>query len=422
MKPRTKLWLAPVALLVSALACNLPANTNSTPPAEETLNQLYTAAALTQLAVRVGSITPLATGTNPFPTLAPGTPSSTTAPIVLCNAAAFVKDVSISDGTSLDPGENFTKIWRIQNIGTCPWTPSYALVFVSGDRMNAPGSLGLSAYVNPGQSIDLSVNMTAPNHNGHYQGYWELREPGGNLFGIGPQGQSAFWVDIKVSGPTYAAYDFASNYCDADWQNNNKDLPCPGSQGDGKGYVNELDYPVMENGKKEDEAGLLTVPKDAYNGLIQGTYPAFKIHDGDRFQALINCQYKAYGCNVIFQLDYQIDGRDVRTLGHWNEAYEGKYYPVDIDLSSLEGKNVKFILMVTANGSPNQDNALWIAPHISRHGSSPPTATATRTLTPTATFTPTSTFTPTPTFTPMPTFTPTDTPTATSTPTETSTP
>ena len=117
-------------------------------------------------------------------------------------------------------------------------------------------------YVNPGQTIDLSVNMIAPNRDGHFQGYWKLRDPAGVLFGIGAQAQSAFWVDINVSGPTYTAYDFAANYCNAGWQNNNNDLPCPGSEGDNNGYVIKLDHPVMENGKTEDEAGLLTVPKN----------------------------------------------------------------------------------------------------------------------------------------------------------------
>jgi len=91
------------------------------------------------------------------------------------------------------------------NVGTCAWTPSFSFVFVDGDRLTAPASVGLSDYVNPGQTIDLSVNMIAPNQNGHYQGYWELRDPAGVLFGIGAQAQSSFWVDINVSGPTYTA-------------------------------------------------------------------------------------------------------------------------------------------------------------------------------------------------------------------------
>ena len=423
MKPQVRLLILPVILIAASLACNLP-STSGTPQAAATLNQLYTAAAQTQQAIvtRSASSTPAVTVTSPFPTFSLLTPSLTPAPVTLCEAAAFVKDVTIADGTTINRNNVFTKTWRIQNVGTCPWTPSYALVFTGGDQLNAPSSLGLSDYVYAGQTIDLSVNMTAPNRNGHYQGFWKLRDPAGVLFGIGSQAQSPFWVDINVSGPTYAAYDLAANYCNAAWQNNNTNLPCPGSGNDDNGFVIKIDHPVMENGKTEDEAGLLTVPKNTNNGIIQGIYPAINIQDGDRFQALINCQYQSFSCNVVFQLEYQIGGGGIQSLGRWNEVYDGKYFPVDIDLSPLAGNNVKFILLVTANGSSKQDNALWVAPHITRSGTPPPTSTptATATITPTPTFTSTPTVTPTSTQTNTPTNTatntPTDTPTATSTP------
>jgi len=412
--------IAPIILVLASVACNFLSTGNGTPQAAATLDQLYTAAALTvQASVsQAASATPLATGTNPFPTFSLLTATPVAAPVIVCEAAAFVKDVTISDGASFGRGANFTKIWRIQNVGTCSWSPSFSVVFVGGTQMSAPYSVGLADYVNPGQTIDVAVNMIAPNQNGHYQGYWELRDPAGVLFGIGAQAQSSFWVDINVSGPTYTAYDFTANYCTAAWQNNNINLPCPGSQGDNNGYVIELDHPVMENGKTEDEAGLLTVPKNVNNGTILGGFPAIKIYNGDRFHALISCQYKSYSCNVIFRLEYQIGGGSINTLGQWNEVYEGKYYPVDIDLSPLAGNNVKFILLVTANGSPNQDNALWFAPHITRLGTMPPTSTFTPVPTASFTSTPTVTFTPSPTFTPTntPTLTPTLTPTATSTP------
>ena len=88
----------------------------------------------------------------------------------------------------------------------------------------------------------------------------------------------------------------------------------------------------------------------------------------------MNCAHKAISCNVIFSLEYQIGGAAVRSLGHWNEAYEGKFYPIDLDLSALAGNNVKFILRVTTNGPFNQDRAVWVGPRIARLGSPPNTA------------------------------------------------
>lgn len=426
MKLNLKLLAAPLILLLIGLACNIGVPAPSTPDPFGTLNALYTAAVQTETQA-VSSGSPTATGTpastatptNTFPTLSLLT--STPAPVSYCNAADFVSDVSVGDGTVMGAGDDFTKVWRVRNVGTCTWTPSYSLVFSGGDRLSAPASVGMPAYVNPGQYIDLGVDMTAPGSNGKYVGYWKLRDSSGNMFGIGDQAQTAFWVSIRVSGPTYEAYDFATNACDASWQNNVRDLPCPGSSGDSKGYVLILDNPVMENGAKENEPGLLTVPKDVYNGLIWGTYPAIKIRNGDHFRALINCQYKAYSCNVAFQVQYQVDGGPVKSLGLWYEAYEGRYTPVDIDLSFLAGDNVKFILAAGANGQFNQDYALWLAPRITRVGT-PPTSTPTNTPTSTPTTAPTGTPTNTPTNTPTstPTSTPTNTPT--STPTGTPTP
>ena len=414
MKFSLKLITVPLILLIVGLACNMGVPAPSTPDPFATLNVLYTAAALTGQASGspVGTSTPFtATATNTFPTLSVPTLSNTAAPVLLCNAAAFVADVSISDGSQMAPGEGFTKTWRLQNVGTCSWSSSYDLVFVSGDRMGAPSSIGMPGSVNPGQSINLSVNMTAPDSTGNYLGYWKLRDPSGILFGIGAAAQTAFWVKIHVSGPTYTAYDFATNFCSADWQNNGRNLPCPGTDGDSKGYVLLQTNPRMEDGTKEDDPGLLTVPKDTYNGLIWGTYPAVKIKNGDHFRTLVNCQYRAYSCNVVFQVQYQVDGGAVKSLGTWYEAYEGKYSSVDLDLSFLAGNNVKFILAAGSNGAFDQDYPLWLDPRITRFGTPP---TATPTYTPTATATNTAT--------PTQTATATATPTATSTPTETPTP
>ncbi len=412
MKRRIRIMTVLVILLITSLACNLPSTVNSTPAAISTLNSLYTQAAQTVQAASTpeGSTTSLPSPTNPFPVYPSATsmPINTPAPVVLCDAAAFVKDVTVPDGTSFGRGVGFTKTWRIQNVGICSWTPSYALVFISGNGMGAPTAVSLTGNVNPGDIVDVSVNMTSPSNDGHYLGYWKLRNASGVLFGIGGDATGAFWVDINVNGPIYTAYDFTANYCNANWDNNNTNLPCPGSQGDNNGYVIKLDHPVMESGKTEDRAGLLTVPRNTWNGLIRGTYPAFNVQNGDRFRALVNCQYQAYPCDVFFRLDYQIGNNAIHTLGQWHEIYDGLFYPINVDLSSLAGQNVKFMLVVTANGSPTQDYALWVGPQIIRLGTPPPTSTPTATLT----LTPTPTFTLTPTLT----STPTNTPTATSTP------
>jgi hypothetical protein len=333
--------------------------------------------------------------------------------------------VTYPDGSPVARNSSFVKIWRIKNIGTCTWTPSYALVFNGGDALNGPALVSLAGNVKPGEFIEIPVTFTAPNKDGKYRGYWKLRNASGVLFGIGTQADTAVWVDIKVTGPAYVAYEFAANYCKADWSNNSSSLPCPSTDGDSNGYVIKLNAPVMENGVTEDEPGLLTFPQDKNNGIISGQYPSFTIQSGDRFRALVNCRHNSQKCDVIFRLNYKNNGQ-IKTLGSWHEIYEGQYYRVDLDLSSLAGETIKFILVVDTNGANNADNALWLNPHIVRQGNPPPTATFTRTPTVTATFTPTSTAsvtnTPTATNTATATNTPTATATFTPTPTITDTP
>lgn len=416
-KSSLSLFLGTIGLALS-LACNLLSP--KPPDAASTLNPLYTSAAQTLEAMATGvATTPLASPTTPLlpsasPTLpltfSSATPYSSPLAVSRCDAAAFVKDVTVPDGTIFERGSAFQKVWRLQNVGTCSWTPSYTLVFVSGDGMNGPTSASLPGNVNPGQTIDLAVNLTAPSKDGHYRGYWKLRNPAGILFGIGTQADTAFWVDINVAGPEYVAYDFVARACDAEWKSRTGNLPCPGDEGDDDGYVLKLSKPRMENGTTLNQPGLLTVPNHKANGYIQGKYPAFKVQAGDRFKANINCQYGAATCNVLFRLEYRIGDGDIKILKEWHEVYEGKYYPVDLDLSSLAGKNVRFFLTISANDSKGKDEALWLAPRIVRQGTPPPTPTRTATLPPTATATATASSTASPTDTATPT------PTATATP------
>lgn len=400
-------------LLTVQLACNLPSD-SATPDPFATLNGLYTASAQTQAAA--GTATPGLP--QPTVTLA-GTPTATNPPVVSspgptskCDAALFLADVTYSDGSIVPRNTTFVKIWRIRNVGTCAWTTSYTLVFSGGDGMNAPATVPMPGSVAPGQYIEIPVTLTSPGTDGKYRGYWKIRNASGALFGIGAQADTAFWVDIRVTGPSFVAYNFADNYCAANWTSGAGSRPCPGANGDANGYIIRLNAPVMENGATEDEPGLLAVPQNINNGVINGQFPPFSVQAGDRFRTIVNCQRDAANCNVIFKLDYFKDGV-TKTYASWAEAYEGKYYPVDLDLGSLAGQTVNFILVVSANGGNNQDLAIWLNPHIVRQGN-PPTATNT----PTAT----ATFTPTATFTASPTFTPTFTPTATSTATPTSTP
>jgi hypothetical protein len=165
-----------------------------------TLPPVYT---LTQKAPAGVATKPLAATLTPPNTLVPTKeptatkqPTSTFVPIP-CDRADFVADVTIPDNTYISPGNSFTKTWALKNSGTCTWTTGYSLVYASGEQMGGQASTSLPGNVLPGQSINLSVNLTAPAAAGAHQGYWRLQNAYGGAFGWGINGDQAFWVLIN---------------------------------------------------------------------------------------------------------------------------------------------------------------------------------------------------------------------------------
>jgi uncharacterized protein YkwD len=108
-----------------------------------------------------------------------------------------VADVTIPDGAVLDPGETFTKIWRVRNTGDCEWSDALGellWMFVSGDQMNGPSQVTIVGPVSPGGEYDVEVELTAPAEPGQYEGRWQAHDPNGDAFGV------LFWVLIVVPG------------------------------------------------------------------------------------------------------------------------------------------------------------------------------------------------------------------------------
>jgi hypothetical protein len=140
-----------------------------------------------------GTSTPRAT---PLPSNPPQTqtPQATSIP---CYNATFIKDVNVPEGTQLPAGSRFTKVWLLKNTGTCTWTSDFRVLFEKGDNLGGPASFNLVRAVNPGQTVDISVNLTAPKNNGTYEGYYQLEASNGTIFGSGPSNAS-FDVQILV--------------------------------------------------------------------------------------------------------------------------------------------------------------------------------------------------------------------------------
>ena len=368
---RNSLILSILLILVLS-ACNLPSNATQT----EEPNFIFTQAALTVQAQLTESV-PFSTPTLPppaatntavvFPTFT-SPPPVTFTPIAsatsVCDQAQFIKDVTVPDGTIYEPGATFTKTWRLQNAGTCTWS-GYNLVFDSGDAMNGTSPIVIGT-VSPGQEVELTVNLTAPATDGSYRGYWRIRNTAGVLIPVlgGHQGKS-FFVDIKV-GVFSSGYDFHSKANSAIWISGAGSLTFPGTDTDANGFAMYKDGQKLEDGTVTSKI-LETHPQFVDDGVISGRFPAYKVVTGEHFTAKIGFLAKSDGTcgtgNAKFQLNYREGGTNT-LLAEWTESCDGAMKSVDVDLTSLKGKTIEFILAVLANGSSAQDWAVWVRPQI----------------------------------------------------------
>jgi hypothetical protein len=139
-------------------------------------------------------VPPMAGTAAPIPSLTPIVPVAPTSAGPTCLNSQFVADITVPDGTVMQPGQKFTKAWRIQNTGTCPWDEGFGFIRWSGPDMG-----GVDQYfskndqpVGPGGVIDFYVDMRAPYEAGEYVAHWVMVSDAGKTFG------GDFTVVIKV--------------------------------------------------------------------------------------------------------------------------------------------------------------------------------------------------------------------------------
>lgn len=107
------------------------------------------------------------------------------------DAFIFVADVTVPDHALMTPGERFTKTWAIQNAGNKPWLKR-RLARVDHELVIARRTIqgGLSALINtnltslgqhidvpathPGQVVELSVDMQAPEGSCTVASLWQM--------------------------------------------------------------------------------------------------------------------------------------------------------------------------------------------------------------------------------------------------------
>jgi hypothetical protein len=382
-----------ILILLSLTACF---KTIDTPDQTLSPGAVHTAAAQTviarsgasALATPEPTLTPLVQASfTPEPTLAteataelavtPGTPTVSPTPTEMpCDHLSFVLDVNYPDGTEVTPGERFKKIWRLENTGSCPWTPGYTLVFDEGDAMGGPIAISFTEEViEPGETVDVGVDLIAPDTPGTYKGYWKLRNPTGQTFGSG-EDMEPFWVEIQVVDETGIRFDFNAYADEAEWGSGRAPFDIgeldltPVSFGP---PVNPVD-PFVElrpDQRLEDSTQadwvLITSPAAGEGFSLMGIFPAYLVQADDELSGAVGLLSNLDGTcgsgNVSLQLYY----RDARAgsegsqglLWEKTETCDGTIQEFQINLSGLSGREVQFLVAVIANTNSEENWVFW---------------------------------------------------------------
>ncbi|PKN91569.1 MAG: hypothetical protein CVU44_18475 [Chloroflexi bacterium HGW-Chloroflexi-6] len=130
---------------------------------------------------------PTETATNtadqqtPQPELSP-TASATAAETCL-NDLKFLADLTVPDGSPINPNERIDKQWRVVNSGTCDWDAGYRLKLVGGFAPLGAEIVQALFPARAGAEVTIQIFFTAPPTSGVYRSAWQASDPQGQPFG-----------------------------------------------------------------------------------------------------------------------------------------------------------------------------------------------------------------------------------------------
>lgn len=192
-----KIKLVVVASLITLLIAACGSSNTPAPEPTPDVAAVRTSAASTvvsQFTLTAAAFTP--TPGRPTETSAPASTNTATVQpvaqvtnaegtsVALCDSLEFVADVNIPDETSMSPGQDFVKTWRVKNNGSCPWGEGYELVYAGyADDMDGQFQ-PLAEVVQPNQEVEISVQFQAPDAAGNYLSAWQMENPAGVTFPV----------------------------------------------------------------------------------------------------------------------------------------------------------------------------------------------------------------------------------------------
>jgi len=132
--------------------------------------------------------------------------------------AKFVADMTLTDGTVVEPGGVYIKTWRVRN--TSPnivWPADARLCNIGGAPLGAPPQGFSVPQARPGEIVDISCELHMPSEPGRYTSFWRLV--------TGPPNHQRFghrmWVTVNVkdSLPANVTEDAVARMVDVGYAN-----------------------------------------------------------------------------------------------------------------------------------------------------------------------------------------------------------
>lgn len=121
------------------------------------------------------------------------------------NKATFVSFSTNVNLDALPAGSAFKAIWTVRNAGTTTWGQGYTVAHINANKgsqlLTGKASYTLAevaskASVNPGENVEITLEMTAPAKANHrFFTDWQLKDPQGKLFG------DIIWLRLVTTTP-----------------------------------------------------------------------------------------------------------------------------------------------------------------------------------------------------------------------------
>lgn len=125
----------------------------------------------------------------------PATPTPLSIPTPSCtNNLTYIEDLTIPDGTVVQPGEAMDKRWLVSNTGTCNWDDQYRLKRIAGPDLGLAAEQSLFP-ARSGTQASIRLLFISPDEPGAQRSAWQAYSPEGDSFG------DPVFIDVVVQLP-----------------------------------------------------------------------------------------------------------------------------------------------------------------------------------------------------------------------------